>query len=118
MFVLPRSHTKNYKMNLYRKNILMFFKSLPILVVLFAIVIQPLAQTISFFTDSSYGLVQVDDEENVEKEEQQEDGKNELQILSVHNHSLKYDIGLSTYSSQKMYGSFYIEILIPPPDVA
>ncbi|WP_159025470.1 hypothetical protein [Aquimarina sp. Aq78] len=105
-------------MNLYRKNILMFFKSLPVSVILFAVVIQPLAQTISFFTDSSYGLVQVDDEENVEKEEQQEEGKNELQILSVYIHSLKYGIGLSTYSSQNMYCSLYIEILIPPPDAA
>ncbi|WP_132065768.1 MULTISPECIES: hypothetical protein [Aquimarina] len=105
-------------MNLCRRDILAFFKSLTILVLLHAIIIQPLAQTISFFADSSYELVHVDDEENIEKEEQQKDGKNELQILGIHNHLLEYGIDFSAYLSSNRYGNPYMEILIPPPDVA
>ncbi len=115
---LSRSRIKNYKMNLCRKDILAFFKSFTILVLLLAVFIQPLAETISFFADSSYELVHVDDEENIEKEEQQKDGENELQFLDIHNHLLEYGIEFSVYSSPNMYGNLYIEILIPPPDLA
>ncbi|WP_143273598.1 hypothetical protein [Aquimarina sp. MAR_2010_214] len=82
------------------------------------VVIQPLAQTFSLLSDSHYGLVEVDDEENIEKEEQQEDKKNELQILNLCNYHLEYGIRFSTYSSQNMYCSLHMEILIPPPDMA
>ncbi|EZH74626.1 hypothetical protein ATO12_12735 [Aquimarina atlantica] len=105
-------------MNLCKRDILAFFKSLTILVVLLAVFIQPLAETMSFLADSSYELVHVDDEENIEKEEQQKDGKNELQILDLHNHLLEHGMGFSIYSSPNMYSNLYIEILIPPPDVA
>lgn len=114
---LPRSRIKNYNMNLCRRNIRMFFKSLIISALLFAMVFQPLAQIISIFIDFSYELVHVDDVENIEKREQHKDGKNKLQILNIQDHPLEYGIGFSIYSSLNMYCNHYKEIFIPSPDV-
>lgn len=104
-------------MNLCRKDIPGFFKRLTILVLLLIVIIQPLAQTISFFEDSSYELVHIDDEENIEREGQDKDGKNELRVLGIHNRPLEYGIGLFVYSSTNRHNILYMEILIPPPDM-
>ncbi|WP_128755332.1 hypothetical protein [Aquimarina sediminis] len=108
-------------MSLKRIYIKAFFRHFMIVMMLFAMGIQPITQMLALVTDFTYELVEVDSEEDTDKEEKQEDdhkdNKLKLQIVSPFDHS-HYSIAVSndTNNSLICYG-FDMEIPIPPPDV-
>jgi hypothetical protein len=85
-------------------------------------IMQPIAQILGILTNSAYELIQVNDEENTdEKENQKDDNKDEeikFPLLSFCNDYKSYGNDCSfLISDHSLYGSFYLEVLIPPPDM-
>lgn len=109
-------------MNLILNLIVTYTKRLTFVLVVFAMVVKPLIETITFLNDSNYELVSTDLEiDTIDEEHQEEENKTETEGLQLVN-----SFFLQTYNSfsntnylyySSLNSSFEIVINIPPPDL-
>jgi hypothetical protein len=81
--------------------------------------LQPMMQTITFFTNDDIKLVEVDWEEDSDEEKQEDDCKDEklkFKVLSSYNRHFAYVSECPCYQLQQPLYDFDLEIPIPPPE--
>ena len=103
------------------QHILNLLKQLPLLLVLCALLSQPIIQTYSILSDSkAYELVDYDFEDDTEEENEDSSKKNQ-KVTKDSTHFTLTNIDLSLCNShfyvQKSNLPHSIEILIPPPEM-
>ena len=108
-------------MNIKRNIILAYTKRLTFALVLFAMVVQPLIETIVLLSESSYELVTADVELDIDGEEkQEEDSKDEkeeiLLINSYCRHTCDSYNNTSYLYHSSLNSNFNIKINTPPPE--
>ncbi|WP_025663084.1 hypothetical protein [Aquimarina megaterium] len=107
-------------MKLFCHNIFSFIKYGSFIIVLVGMLLQPIVQTITLFTNDDIELVEVDWEEDSDEEEKQEDDckyeKNELKILNSYDRHFIYASEHSCYQVLQPHYDFDLEIPIPPPE--
>jgi hypothetical protein len=96
-------------------------KQIPFLLVLCALLLQPVIQSYSLFSDTSYELVDLDIEDDTEKEIEDSSEKDEkVRPDSIHFSLTDADLALnnSHFYIQRSGLLHSVEILIPPPENA
>ncbi len=106
-------------MSLKRTHILNLLKQLPFLLVLCAMLLQPIANTLSIFSDTSFELVDFEDDTEEEVEDKTEkDTKIEPKLIyTIIAHCDLSNTSANHYFQQSRW-SFHLDILIPPPELA
>ncbi|WP_062062360.1 hypothetical protein [Aquimarina longa] len=108
--------------NLQIHNQFSFIKRTIFISILLGILLQTIVQNVTFFTDNSYELVEVDIEEDSDEEGKEEDDnkdeKIELQVLSHYQLNFAYITECSSYQLLQPLWDFNLEIPIPPPEEA
>lgn len=102
------------------KNLISYYKHLVILIIFSMMMMQSVAPTLAIFFDTTYELVQIDREEDLDEKEKQEDSKeNKVKVLFTESYATHYNTNMiSVYGTPvSMRNSVTIEIPIPPPDV-
>ncbi|MBC8756745.1 hypothetical protein H2O64_18875 [Kordia sp. YSTF-M3] len=101
-----------------RKHILNLIKQIPFLLVLCAMLLQPIANTFSIFSDTSFELVDYDFEDDTEEEVEDKTEKDtKIEPQRIHS-TIAYcdlsNINANHYLQQSRW-SCNLDILIPPP---
>jgi len=108
-------------MPINQKHILKLLKQLPFLLVLCALLSQPIIQTYSILSDSNIEFADFDFEDDTEEEVEDSSEENE-KVTQKSIHFLLATSDLSLYNShfyvQRSNPLHSIEILIPPPEKA
>lgn len=107
-------------MSLRLHSIIDILKQIAFIVVIYAIVIQPAVQTFSFFSQYHYELMDLEGDEDTNKEEKQEDDSRDEKIdfdnVNTNYNQYPYNQGSSSYINPKLLWNFNQEIPIPPPE--
>ncbi len=102
------------------RNLISYYRYLIVLIIFSMMIMQSVAPTLAVFFDTTYELVQIDIEEDLDEKEKQEDSKeNKVKVLFVDSYATHYNTAMiSIYGTPvSMRNSIIIEIPIPPPDV-
>ena len=101
-------------------NIGAFLRFIAFLVALFAMIIHPMINSLTFHDKSGYEFVDLDIQEDCsEKENQEEENKEEkikLQFVSSRHHSIVLTKKASTFGKQYPKLEFTLRIHVPPPE--
>lgn len=103
-------------MSLNIHNILNVLKQIPYLLVFCAMLLQPIAETFSLFSDTSIEFTDFDDDTEEEVEDKiEEDTKIEPQLTNTTIAYCSFNNSNTNQYSQLSRWSCNLEILIPPP---
>jgi len=111
-------------MNLLKQNILSSLKYSVFAILLLGILLQPLSQFMTIFSDENIELAILEWEEDSGEEEKQEDDskgdeeKTEPQFLNSHKHLTSTSTITINYTVLESILDFNLEILGPPPKQA
>ncbi len=105
-------------MNMKLSHIISFSKHFAIIIVLYAIVVQPVTQALDLLSQAEYELVNIDLEEDSSEDEFEKEDKNKKIATQLPYKYPTYIQKFKDYNNNNLLCKFLQEILIPPPKQA